>query len=243
MSESLPFFDDSDVKRVLCVAAHPDDLEYGASAVVAKWTASGVSVSYLLVTSGEAGMPSHHPEKAGPLRREEQKTACAAVGVDDLEFLDFADGTLEHSPALRKAIAKRIREFRPDTVITQDWSLQVPWGLNHVDHRVTGLATVDAIRDADNTWVFHELAAAGLEKHSTKRLLTFGSSATHLIDVSGEPFEKGVQSLAAHRRYFDDIVDDFDPRVMFEQFTSGSAEQVADENVTHAMSVAVYQMG
>ena len=44
------------VERVLCVVAHPDDMEYGASAAVAAWTAAGLEVTYLLLTRGEAGM-------------------------------------------------------------------------------------------------------------------------------------------------------------------------------------------
>ena len=66
--ELLP---DEDFRRVLCVVAHPDDLEYGASAAVASWVARGVEVSYLLLTSGEAGM-RRDPAETGPLRAQEQ---------------------------------------------------------------------------------------------------------------------------------------------------------------------------
>ena len=50
-----------DWSRALCVAAHPDDLEYGTASAVAAWTAAGKAVSYLLVTSGEAGIDSLRP--------------------------------------------------------------------------------------------------------------------------------------------------------------------------------------
>lgn len=240
----LPFLDEAPIQRVLCVAAHPDDLEYGASAAVAKWTARGARVSYLLLTGGEAGMPSRRPAEAGPLRREEQIAACRAVGVDptDLRILDFPDGLLEHTPALRKAIAARIREFRPDTVLAQTWELEVGWGLNHVDHRVTGLATVDAIRDAGNAWIFQELGAHGLEPHEVARLVTFGGATTHLVDVTGEPVERGVASLAAHRAYFEDIGGEFDPRAMIDAMTTGPAERSGDGAVTHALAVAVHTL-
>lgn len=55
-SPLLPALPDEDWSRVLCVVAHPDDMEYGSSAAVAAWTARGVEVTYLLLTSGEAGM-------------------------------------------------------------------------------------------------------------------------------------------------------------------------------------------
>ena len=45
-----------DWDRALAVVAHPDDMEYGASCAVAKWTAAGKQVAYLLVTRGEAGI-------------------------------------------------------------------------------------------------------------------------------------------------------------------------------------------
>lgn len=242
MSETLPAFDEEGLERVLCVAAHPDDLEYGASAAVARWTARGVDVAYLLLTAGEAGMRTVAPGQAGPLRLHEQREACRAVGVEQLDVLDFPDGALEASLPVRKAIARRIREHRPDVVLTQTWDLRVAWGLNHADHRAAGLATVDAVRDADNPWMFPELAAQGLEPHKAARLLTFGGDApTHLIDVSGQPFEQAVASLAAHEEYFAELGGSFDPRAMTEAFTTGAVDR-GEDGVTHALAVAEYAM-
>lgn len=143
--------------RVLCVAAHPDDLEYGVSAAVAKWVEQGVDVTYLLLTTGEAGIQDKSPEETGPLRAQEQKRACAKVGVDDLRILDFSDGVLEYSIELRKKIAEVIRDVKPTVLVLTEWGLEVPWGLNHADHRVAGLAAVDAVRDAGNKWLFTDL--------------------------------------------------------------------------------------
>ncbi|MBI4901490.1 MAG: PIG-L family deacetylase, partial [Actinobacteria bacterium] len=113
---SLPSFDEP-VERVLVIVAHPDDAEYGTSAAVATWTARGIEVAYLLLTAGDAGM-QRPPEEAGPVRAVEQRNACAAVGVRDLTILDFPDGTLEYSLGLRRAIARQIRRFRPDVVVS-----------------------------------------------------------------------------------------------------------------------------
>lgn len=93
---------DESFRRVLCVAAHPDDVEYGASSAVATWTARGVEVAYLMLTRGEAGMDDTEPDKAARLRTEQQTAACAAVGVTRLDFLDHPDGVLEASLALRR---------------------------------------------------------------------------------------------------------------------------------------------
>lgn len=240
---ALPFFDDSGISRVLCVVAHPDDMEYGGSAAVARWTAMGIEVSYLLLTAGEAGMRSRHPEEVGPLRTQEQHQACREVGVEDLLVLDFPDGLLEPTLEARKQIARRIRQFRPDAVVTQPWDLEVEWGLNHADHRAAGLATVDAIRDADNPWVFRELREdESLEPWGTDWLLVAGAEPTHLIDVSGEPVESAVRSLQAHKAYLAELGDHMDPREMLESMTSDDAGLSSEPAVTHALGVKVYEM-
>lgn len=245
MTEPLPFFNDSDVRRVLCVVAHPDDMEYGGSAAVARWTSRGIDVSYLLLTAGEAGMRSKDPAEVAALRAEEQRRACAVVGVDDLTILDFPDGTLEPSLEVRQAIAQRIREVTPDLIVTQVWDLKVAWGLNHADHRAAGIATVDAIRDADNPWVFRdhpqmrELAPWGAEW-----LMIVGGEPTHLIDVSGEPLDQAVASLQAHEGYLAELGGDMDVRGMLEEMTT--VTDTCDDHgsqVTHALGVALYRMG
>jgi Uncharacterized proteins, LmbE homologs len=58
----------ADWERALAVVAHPDDLEYGAAAAIARWTAEGAAVTYLLATRGEAGIDSLPPAECGPLR-------------------------------------------------------------------------------------------------------------------------------------------------------------------------------
>src|SRR3954466_12068004 len=75
---SLPMPDDW--QRALVVAAHPDDIEYGAAAAVAVWTAAGKEVHYLLATRGEAGIAGMHPDAAGPLREEGGRRSAAAAG-------------------------------------------------------------------------------------------------------------------------------------------------------------------
>lgn len=239
----LPLFDDSDVRRVLCVAAHPDDVEYGASAAVARWTARGVAVTYLLLTAGEAGMRSRDPAEAGPLRVAEQHAACAAVGVADLVVLDLPDGALEPTLDVRRHVARQIRRTRPDVVVTLDWALETPWGLNHADHRAAGVATVDAIRDADNPWSFRELREQeGLEPWAVTWLLVVGAEPTHLVDVSGEPVERAVASLAAHAAYLAELPDHPEPRALVEGLTAEAARRAAEPGVTHALGVRVHRM-
>lgn len=202
----LERLDDTDFHRVLVVVAHPDDPEYGISAVVSQWVERGVEVAYLLMTHGEAGM-QRDPELAGPLRAAEQRAACTAVGVEDLTILDFPDGHLTYGLDLRRAIARRLRQFRPDVVVTGGWDVMAGWGLDQADHRVVGLATLDAIRDADNTWVHPELARdEELPKWGVTWLLLASSpSPTHYVEVGEGAFAKAVASLSAHRAYLADL--------------------------------------
>ena len=85
---------DEDWESALAVVAHPDDLEYGAASAVARWTAQGKHVSYLMVTRGEAGIDSMPPEQTGLLREAEERTSAALVGVKTVEFLNHTDGML-----------------------------------------------------------------------------------------------------------------------------------------------------
>lgn len=197
----LPPLPDQDFTKVLCVVAHPDDVEYGTSAAVAKWVDQGVEVAYLLLTRGEAGMPLP-PEETARIRRGEQEAACAAVGVTSLEILNHPDGVLQPTLELRRDIARAIRLHRPDVVVTGSWEIEFVAGLNQADHRVAGMAALDAIRDADNPWMFPELADEGLGKWAVRWLLVGGhTQPTHGVDVTGEAVTKAVASLAAHAEY------------------------------------------
>src|SRR5664279_3333899 len=90
----LPFPDDW--SRALAIVAHPDDLEYGAASAIAKWTAAGKHVAYLLATRGEAGIDTLEPAECARVREAEERASAATVGVSDVEFLDHADGVIEY---------------------------------------------------------------------------------------------------------------------------------------------------
>lgn len=221
-------------QRVLCVVAHPDDVEYGASSAVATWTSRGVEVAYLLLTRGEAGMDGSQPADTISLRGREQADACAAVGVTDLEFLDYPDGVLEYSLAMRRDIARSIRRHRPDAVMVGAWQVEFAAGLNQADHRVAGLAAVDAVRDAGNRWVFTELIDEGLEPWSPRWLLVSGDpEPTHGVDVGGEALERGIASLEAHAQYLASIPGHPPPRAMISGIAALQAQRM--DGVSHAV--------
>src|SRR5690625_3459381 len=191
----LATLDDQQFQRILVVVAHPDDAEYGISAAVSMWTQRGIEVGYLLATVGEAGM-QRPPEEARQIRAGEQRHACDIVGVEHLRMLDFPDGLVEYGIELRRAIAGEIRSFQPDVVISGAGELVVPWGIDHADHRAVGLATIDAVRDAGNQWLFTEQLDEGLAPWEATTLLLTGTQPSHFIEIS----ETGVEKAVAHWR-------------------------------------------
>jgi LmbE family N-acetylglucosaminyl deacetylase len=193
-------------ERCLVVAAHPDDIEYGTAGAVARWTTQGKQVTYLLATRGEAGIDGIHPDQAGPLREAEERAGAREVGVDVVEFLDYRDGVVEGGLPLRRDIARAIRRHRPEIVVSGPYEIRMrTMGnfANQADHRVVGLAALDAARDAGNRWIFPELLDEGLEPWDGVRYVCYagGDTPTHGVDVTGEPLRRCIASLRAHEEY------------------------------------------
>jgi len=188
-----------DWQRALAIVAHPDDMEYGAASAVARWTSQGKSVSYLLVTRGEAGIQSMDPSVVGPLREAEQIASCAVVGVTDVEFLAHPDGLVEAGVGLRRDLTTAIRRRRPEVLLSinhHDSFGGPSW--NHVDHRVVGRAVLDAVRDAGNPWLFSEVGDAwnGVEFVA----MSASPHGQHGVDVT-DHLDLGIASLRCHETY------------------------------------------
>ncbi|MFC9690630.1 PIG-L deacetylase family protein [Kribbella sp. NPDC056951] len=195
---------DEDWQKALAVVAHPDDLEFGSAAAIARWTAQGKEIVYVLLTSGEAGIDGIAPDECGPLREAEQIESSRIVGVSAVEFLGQPDGTIEYGVPLRRVIAEVIRRHQPEIVITNNfrdtWDGDVL--LNQADHINTGRATLDAVRDAANRWIFPD---AGERWGGVKQVWAAGSpNSRHAADTT-DTFSIGVESLKAHKAYIDGL--------------------------------------
>jgi LmbE family N-acetylglucosaminyl deacetylase len=201
---------DEDWERAVAVVAHPDDLEYGAAAAVARWTAQGKQVAYVLASSGEAGIAGQDPVTVGPLREEEERRSAAIVGVSEVLFLGHQDGLIEYGVPLRRDLARALRQLQPDVVITMSFDLT--WGengpVNHADHRAVGLAVLDACRDAANEWVFPELALPRAQVKDA--YVAVSGDPSHFVDVTAT-IDAGIASLREHRAYLEGLGGDFDP--------------------------------
>ena len=200
-------------ERVLVVAAHPDDIEFGAAGTVARWVTEGATVRYLLVTRGDKGSddPATDMAALAEVREREQRSAATEIGVDGVEFLDEPDGQVEPSLRLRERITRAIRSFRPEVVMTHDPTVLFvnnEW-VNHPDHRAVGQVTVDAVfptaRDPLN---FREHLEAGLEAWKVAELFLWSTNeANQLVDI-GATMERKIDALRHHGsqfRSFDEI--------------------------------------
>jgi LmbE family N-acetylglucosaminyl deacetylase len=218
-------------------------MEFGAAAAVARWTAQGKTVVYCMVTSGEAGIDSMDPDRCREVREREQVDSARVVGVDVVDFLGLPDGILEYGVGLRRAICLAVRRHRPEIVITNNFHDN--WGgrsLNQADHIAVGRATLDAVRDAGNRWIFHDQLVDGLAPWGGVRQVWASGSpaAEHAADTT-DTFDLGVQSLVAHQAYIDGLGwAHFDPAA----FLAGGSRPAGERlGTTHAATFEVFPMG
>lgn len=232
-----------DWERALCVVAHPDDIEYGAAAAVARWTRQGKHVAYCMVTSGEAGIDGLHPDECRTVREAEEIASARVVGVEEVEFLREPDGILEYGVHLRRVLAAVVRRHRPDVVVTGNF--RDTWGgrsFNQADHIAVGRSLLDAVRDAGNRWIFPEQLTDGLEPWGGVRAVwAFGSpEADHGVDTT-DTLDIGVASLEEHAAYIGGLGwDNWDPREFLEGFSRPAGARMG---VAFAAPFEVYPLG
>lgn len=192
------------LKRVLNIAAHPDDIEFSTSGTMARWAREGREVFFCLVTSGSAGTNEHTPHNDGlvPVRERETLEAAAILGTKDVVFLRYQDGVVEPTLTLRRDLTRVIRRLKPDVVVCGDPTAR--WYghgyLNHPDHRAVASAALDAIFPSSETrYIFPELLAEGLEPHKVKEVfINSGSPPDTWIDI-GETLAFKCAALKAHK--------------------------------------------
>jgi LmbE family N-acetylglucosaminyl deacetylase len=200
---------DDEIGRILVIAAHPDDVDFGAAGTVATWTDAGLEVSYCIVTNGDAGGSDRSVSRAdmAVVRQAEQTAAAKQVGVHDLHFLGYPDGRVEPGLALRRDLARVIRLLRPDRVLCQSPERNYQrMGISHPDHRAVGTAALDAVYpDSRNPFAFPELLAEEkLEPWTVREVWISGSPApTHFVDVT-DAFPRKIAALRAHQSQIGD---------------------------------------
>jgi LmbE family N-acetylglucosaminyl deacetylase len=182
----------------LAIGAHPDDIEFGCGATLAKWAAAGTTIHHLVCTDGSKGTwdPDADLERLRTVREHEQRAAAAILGgarAGEVRFLRRVDGELDNDPTTRAEVVRVLRELRPEVVLGHD-----PWKRYrlHPDHRAAGWLVCDAVVAARDPHFWPELNLAHHRPHAL--LLWEAQDVNHLEDVS-TTIEVKLDALVAHR--------------------------------------------
>jgi LmbE family N-acetylglucosaminyl deacetylase len=197
-------------QRILVILAHPDDPEFFCGATIARWIMEGHRVVYWLLTCGDKGAsdPMVDTCELCGNRHDEQRAAAAALGVEEVNFLDLPDGYLIADLHLRQEITRIIRRERPDILVTCDpRTLYVGDNrINHPDHRAAGQATLDAVFPAaGNPLYFPELLGEDLQPYTPREVWICGTQEPNVcLDVT-HLWEKKIQALHQHKSQIGDL--------------------------------------
>jgi LmbE family N-acetylglucosaminyl deacetylase len=128
---------------VLCLVAHPDDIDFFCAGTVAMMARRGAAVDFVLATSGDKGTrdPQVGSAELASRREQEQIASARRLGASRVEFLRHPDAELVESLELRAAFVREIRRSRPDVLLTFD---PTPAYRQHPDHRIVGRVALDA---------------------------------------------------------------------------------------------------
>ena len=186
--------DDKRIKRALCIVAHPDDIEFYCAGTVARMTARGVHIGFVVATSGDKGTRDHTKTRVemAATREKEQVAAAKVLGVSEVAFLRHADAELMETLELRGQFVREIRSSKPDVILTFD---PTPGYRYHPDHRVVGRVTLDAAwPSARDPLTFPKMGAP----HITAEAWCFaGPNPTLEVDVSAE-LDLKIRARLAH---------------------------------------------
>ena len=181
-------------KRALAVGAHPDDIEFGCGATLAKWVKRGCDVHFAILTDGSKGSWDSSVSTAELIatRQAEQREAARRIGTDNVTFLGNVDGELTNTPQVRWQVSKLIREVRPEVVLGHD-----PWRMYrlHPDHREAGWILTDSIVAARDPLFFPD---QGLSPHRLEKLLLWEAAVTNHVENVSDFLGVKFDALIAH---------------------------------------------
>ncbi|MBR4768054.1 MAG: PIG-L family deacetylase [Lachnospiraceae bacterium] len=132
-------------ERYLFIGPHPDDIEIGAGATIAKLIAAGKTVTFLICTDGRYGLDfapkGTTPEALIDIRKEESIRAAETLGVRDVRFLGLSDGGQYDPKDLLSGMLRVIGDVQPDIIFAPDPFVSSEC---HPDHLNTGRAAMNA---------------------------------------------------------------------------------------------------
>ncbi len=183
---------------ILAFGSHPDDVELGCGATIAKEIANGKKVGIIDLTRGELGTRG-----TAETRDEESEVAAKILGVAMRTNMEFADGFFVNDMKHQIELVKMIRKFKPEIVLCNAVEDR------HIDHGkgsklvsdscfLSGLLKIDTICEDEDGWqdpwrpkhVYHYIQWKNLEPD-------------FVVDVSGFIDKKMEAVLAYKTQFFD----------------------------------------
>ena len=127
--------------NIICIGAHPDDIEIGCAGTIKRFVNQGNKVYYLIATLGEkVSVDNAELLKIKDSRTKESINAAKYIGASDIFMLNLNDTRIKHDGETVKAIEKKINEINPDYIFTHTVDD------NHQDHKNIALSTLSACR-------------------------------------------------------------------------------------------------
>lgn len=197
---------------VVAFGAHPDDIDFGYAATLAKWAKEGAEIIGVVSTSGSRGSREHQINQAELIkeRKQEQLDAAKIVGIKEIIFLDREDGNLTADLDFKEEIVKIIRKYKPLRVLTHDPSFYYQFRedyamINHNDHRETGIAVLDGVyplaRDLSS---FPEHVKEGLTPHKVLEVYMPNFNNPNYLEDVTDTIEIKISAINAHKSQIDD---------------------------------------
>lgn len=179
---------------ILAIGAHPDDVELGCAATLAKEISLGKKVGILDLTRGELGTRG-----SAEIRDKEAARAADILGVDVRENLAYEDGFFTNDKIHQLAVIQIIRKYQPDIVLCNaidDRHIDHQKGSNLVSHScfLSGLRKVETDLDG-------EVQEAWRPKHVYHYIQWKNLAPDFVVDVSGF-MDKKMESIRAYSSQF-----------------------------------------
>jgi len=213
-------------ESAMAIFAHPDDIEFSCAGTMARWSKAGIRVSYIIITSGGAGIadPDISKEEAINIRVSEAKAAAKISGVTEIIFLGESDGMLQPTLQLRKRLVCEIRRFKPEVVICGDPTITLASEtyINHPDHRAAATATIDAVFPAaGQPNLFEDIEEdLGYTAHKPRKVyISTWAEATTYVNIE-DTIEIKVKALRAHKSQ----MKGWDPEPMIKEWAEDRAK-------------------
>jgi LmbE family N-acetylglucosaminyl deacetylase len=190
---------------VLAVYAHPDDADVACGGTLARWAKAGADVHLIVCTDGGKGSFDTEIDGAALVatREVELRESSALIGLTDINNLGYPDGEVENDESFRRVLVEWVRRLKPDVVCGHD-PTAVFFGqsyFNHRDHRIVGMALLDAVAPAASLPLYFPEAGP---PHEVDTVLLSGSlEPDEWIDVS-DTIESKVAAVECHRTQFSD---------------------------------------